>query len=229
MKLFKICSKTLVLLAGLGLLGSGTALAAETGSQQPGPQQSQTAQDLRAYEIEHKFEKAQKYFLEYNPGATAADFEKLRPWLKPFTDAEVMADMFTDPRKMVEWMNRISEPDAVYLMMKCSTEPVMWDTWLRGLTDYNKLTRAMFRFMEPQTYMNWMIGWFDPNIYVNMIGMMDPNKYMRWMAASGNPKFYEPMFAFLDPNWYTPRMQWMFDPQTFQPVLNMFAVPVPNS
>lgn len=219
-------------ISALGLLAvtglaTGPAASAETQTQaattgQPAPAASA---DQRQYAMEHKFEKALEYYLQYNKGATAEDFEKLRPWLKPFTDAEIMADMFTDPRKMMQWMNAITEPDAVYLMMKCSMEPVMWDTWLRGLTDYEKLTRAMFRFLEPTTYINWMVGWLDPNIYVNMLGLLDPNKYVRWAVASANPKFYEPMFAFLDPNWYGPRLEWMFDPKTFQPVLNLFAVP----
>ncbi|MDH3693683.1 MAG: hypothetical protein OER96_03825 [Gammaproteobacteria bacterium] len=191
--------------------------------------ESQVAQGDRQYQMEHKFEKAEQYFLEFNEGATSEDFEKLRPWLKPFTDVEVMMDMFSDPRKMVQWMNAISEPEAVYLMMKCSTEPVMWDTWMTGLTDVPKLTNAMFRFMDPNMYFNWMTGMMDPQVYTSMLALMDPNKYVRWAEVSANPKFYEPMFAFADPNWYTPRLEWMFNPQTFQPMINMFGIPVPAS
>ena len=183
----------------------------------------------RRWQREHKFEKAQQYFLEFNPGATAEDFEKLRPWLKPFTDVEIMAAMFSSPRQFLQWMNAISEPEAVYLMMKCSTEPVMWDTWLYGLTDFEKLMRASMRFTNPLLYFNWMVGMFDPQVYTTMIALFDPNKYVRWAAVSANPKFYEPMFAFMDPNWYDPRLQWMFDPETFQPVINLFGIPATPS
>lgn len=178
--------------------------------------------------MEHKFTKALQYYLEFNPQGTPEDFEKMRPYLKPFTDAEVMADMFTDPRKMAAWMDAITEPDVIYLMMKCSQEPVMWDTWLRGLTDYEKLTRAMFRFFDPTTYMNWAVGLFDPQLYATLFRLLDPNKYARWAYASGNLKFYEPLIQWVYPSWWDERAQWLLDPQTFQPVLDLFAIPQPQ-
>jgi hypothetical protein len=218
---------------GAGLLWGQVAMAqeqtvaatAEAPVEAPAVAEAPAAVSDRDYRREHKFEKAQQYYLEFNPDATVEDFEKLRPWLKPFTDMEVMADMFSDPRKLVQWMNAISEPEAVYLMMKCSTEPVMWDTWLMGMTDYDKMAAAMFRFMDPSMYFNWMTGMMDPAVYTSMLALFDPNKYVRWATVTANPKFYEPMYAFMDSNWYTPRMEWMFDPETFQPVINMFGIP----
>ena len=170
--------------------------------------------------MEHKFEKALQYYLEFNPDKTAEDFEKLRPWLKPFTDVEIMMDMFSDPRKMVQWMNAISEPEAVYLMMKCSTEPVMWDTWMRGMTDYDKMMRTMVRFMDPGMYMRWMMAPMNPQVWAPMAQFMDPNYYMKWMTALGNPTFYQPFFAWTNPNWYTPRLSWMVDPQSYAPIFS---------
>ncbi len=163
---------------------SNDAAATESQAAQGQIAQNQLSQSDRQYQMEHKFEKAEQYFLEFNEGATSEDFEKLRPWLKPFTDVEIMMDMFSDPRKMVQWMNAISEPEAVYLMMKCSTEPVMWDTWMAGLTDVPKMTNAMFRFMDPNMYFNWMTGMMDPQVYMSMLALMDPNKYIRWAAKS---------------------------------------------
>lgn len=128
----------------------------------------------RRWQREHKFEKAQQYSREFNPGATAADFEKLRPWLKAFTDVEIMADMFSSPREFLQWMNAISEPQAVYLMMKCSTEPVMWDTWLHGLTDFETMMRVSMRFTNPLPSRNPMVGMFDPQLYTTMIALFDP-------------------------------------------------------
>ena len=107
-------------------------------------------------------------------------------------------------------------------MMKCSTEPVMWDTWMHGLTDYDKLMRAAMRFMNPMVYMNWMMAPMNPAMYQPMMAFANPNYYMNWMNAAMNPTFYQPMFSMMDPNWYTPRLQWMTNPNSFQPLLGAF-------
>ena len=103
--------------ATLSLAMSATIAQAEEATA-PADAQAPVA-DSRQQPTEHKFEKALQYYLEYNPDKTAEDFETLRPWLKPFSDVELMADMMADPRSLMEWINQISEPEAVYLMMKC--------------------------------------------------------------------------------------------------------------
>ena len=134
-----------------------------------------------------------------------------------------MAQMMADPAKFAKLMQITSDPRTLHVMMNCATEPVMWDTWMRGLTDWQKMSRAMTYFMNPGMYMAWMMAPMNPHIYASMTRMMSPQMYNHWMVALMNPMFYQPMFAFMDPNWYTPRIQWMMDPRTFQPFFNMFT------
>ena len=76
-------------------------------------------------EMEHKFEKAKKYYGECR-GVDEGDFEAIKPYLKAFTDAEVMADMMSHPTKAAALMAVVNDPRTIHVMMKCSTEPVMW-------------------------------------------------------------------------------------------------------
>lgn len=175
---------------------------------------------------EHKFEKAKRYYGECQ-GVDQDDFEKVRGHLKAFTDMEVMADYMADPAKFAQLMQTVYDPRTVHVMMKCATEPVMWDTWLKGLTDFDKMFRVGMRFMNPAIYMNWMMAPMNPQFWTPMMGMMDPNLWARWSTAMMNPTFYQPFFAFADPNWYTPRINWMMNPQSFQPVYGMFNIPAP--
>ena len=178
-------------------------------------------------EMEHKFEKAKKYYGECR-GVDEGDFEAIKPYLKAFTDAEVMADMMSHPTKAAALMAVVNDPRTIHVMMKCSTEPVMWDTWMRGITDMQKMTRVGMRFMNPGIYMNWMMAPMNPAMYSAMAPMMNPNMYTLWMNAAMNPAFYQPMFAPANPAWYTPRIQWMMDPRSFQPMYNMYGMPVPG-
>lgn len=207
----------------IALTALASMVAFDAFAQQTSANQSPNA-DMQ-YQMEHKFEKAEKYYEECK-GVSEGDFEKIRPYLKAFTDVEVMADMMADPAKFAQLMVVVADPRTMHVMMKCSTEPVMWNTWMRGLTDFQKLSQAAARFMNPAMYMNWMMAPMNPAMYQAMFAMMDPNLYARWMTATANPTFYQPMFAMADPNWYTPRMQWMMDPRSFQPMMNMFTVPV---
>lgn len=180
-------------------------------------------------QAEHKFEKARKYYGECR-GVDEGDFEAIKPYLKAFTDAEVMADMMSDPAKFSALMAVVNDPRTIHVMMKCSTEPVMWDTWMRGITDMQKMTRVAMRFMNPGIYMNWMMAPMNPAVYSAMAPMMNPNMYTLWMNAATNPAFYQPMFAPANPAWYTPRMQWMMDPRSLQPLYGMYGMygmPVP--
>lgn len=174
--------------------------------------------------VEHKFELAKKYYGEC-AATEAAEFENIRPYLKAFTDIDVMTDTLADPARMAQLMAIVSDPRTIHVMSKCATEPVMWDTWMRGVTDWQGMMRAMMKFTNPAIYMNWMMAPMNPATYQPMMQMMQPNWYGRWMTAMMNPTFYQPMFSMADPNWYMPRMAWMMNPSSFQPMFNAMAFP----
>ena len=175
---------------------------------------------------EHKFEKAKAYYGQCQ-GVAEGDFEKIKDHLKAFTDTEVMAEYMEDPVKFAQLVQIMYDPRTMHVMMSCATEPVMWDTWMKGLTDFDKMFRVGMRFMNPAIYMNWMMAPMNPQVWGPMMSAMDPNVWGRWSTAMMNPNFYQPMFAFADPNWYTPRINWMMNPQSFQPLYGMFNMPVP--
>lgn len=188
------------------VLGIGTAVAADP-----------------AVNPEHKFELAKKYYAEC-AGVSGDEFEKIRPHLHAFTDMEIMADYMSDPAKMAQLMATVNDPRTLHVMMKCSTEPVMWDTWLRNLTDPNKMIRTGMRFMNPTMYMNWMMAPMNPGVWNPMLSMISPESLGRWGTALVNPAFYQPMFAPMDLNWYDKRLRWMANPQSLQPVYNMLGL-----
>ena len=178
---------------------------------------------------EHKFELAKQYYGDCS-NADGAKFEAIRPQLKAFTDMEVMAEHMADPARFAQLMAVVNDPHTIHVMTKCASEPVMWDTWMRGMTDFNKMSRAMMRFMNPNMYMSWMMAPMNPAMYQPMMQMADPHYFNRWMTALGNPVFYQPAMSLMDPNWYMPRFNWMMNPQSMQPMFNMmnmgsYAVP----
>ena len=174
--------------------------------------------------VEHKFELAQQYYGQCE-SADATQFDSIRPQLMAFTDAELMAQTIADPAKFMQLMAVVNDPRTIHVMSKCATEPVMWDTWMRGLTDFGKHANAMAIFMNPNVYMNWMMAPMNPAVHQSMMQMMDPAALNRWMVASMNPVFYQPMFSFANPNWYTPRMQWMMNPNSFMPLMSTMGPP----
>lgn len=207
MKLLQILSLSLTGAAfAIGLLA--TALA------------DTPVQPERQQAMEHKFEKAKDYYAECK-NTSDQDFEAIRPYLKAFTDAEVMADMMTNPPQFAKLMQVVNDPRTMHVMMSCSTEPVMWDTWMRGLSDPTKLMNAAMRFMNPMVYFNWAMAPMNPQMYVPMTTMMNPQYYTNWANAMANPAFYQPFFAMMDPNWYTPRLQWMMNPESYAPMFGM--------
>ena len=175
--------------------------------------------DDRQHQMEHKFEKAGAYYGQCQ-NVPEGKFEEITPYLKAFTDMEAMAEMMADPVKFAKLMTIVNDPHTMRTMMLCSSEPVMWDTWMRGMTDYDKVMRTMVRFMDPSMYMRWMMAPMNPQVWAPMAQFMDPNYYMKWMTSFGNPAFYQPFYAWMDPNWYTPRLQWMMDPQSYAPMFN---------
>ncbi len=181
---------------GLGLAMSGPLSAAE--------------EQVPPISSEHKFELAKQYHGQCSNDDGVA-FEAIQPYLKAFTDMEIMAETMADPTKFMQLMSVVNDPRVIHVMTKCATEPVMWDTWMKGITDVNKMGRAMSYFMNPNMYMAWMMASMNPATYQPMFKMMDPNYYNRWMTAMMNPVFYSPITSLADPNWYTPRINWMMN------------------
>jgi hypothetical protein len=167
------------------------------------------ANEQKADPAEHKFELAKQYYGQCTD-ADSSQFDSIVPQLKAFTDMEVMAETMADPAKFAQLMTVVNDPRTIHVMTKCATEPVMWDTWMSGMTDFNKMSRAMGHFMNQ---------------------MANPAYYTRWMNAMMNPAFYQPVTQLADPNWYTPRINWMMNPQSMQPMFNMMNMgnfaPVP--
>ncbi|MGI9317002.1 MAG: hypothetical protein ACR2QW_06695 [bacterium] len=200
----------------LGLLGAA-ALAQDAGTNS---------------QAEHKFELAKQYYGDC-ANVDEQQFQSILPQLKAFTDMEVMADTMADPAKFATLMTVVNDPHTIHVMSKCATEPVMWDTWMRGMTDFNKMTRVMMRFMNPNMYFSWMMAPMNPAMYQPFMQMGNPAYYNKWMTAMMNPVYYEPMTSLMNPNWYVPRINWMMNPQSMQPMFNMMGmggmVPMPGS
>ena len=175
---------------------------------------------------EHKFRKAMGYYTECK-AASAAEFEQIKPHLKAFTDSEVMAETVNDPEKFFKLMEVVNDPRTVHVMMNCSTEPVMWDTWMRGLTDFEKLTRASIKAMNPVGMFKWMMAPMNPKVWKSAVAHFDYNRYVRWGEAFLNPKFYRPITDMLtDYKWYEPRLAWFFKAETYtRPLANMTKIP----
>ena len=169
---------------------------------------------------EHKFELARQYYGQC-AGADESRFDAIRPQLRAFTDMEVMAETMADPARFMQLMAVVNDPHTIHVMTKCATEPVMWDTWMRGMTDFNKMSRAMAQFANPNLYFAWMMAPMQPAMYQPMMQMAQPDYYNRWMTALGNPVFYQPLTSLADPNWYAPRIAWMMNPQSMQPMFEL--------
>lgn len=171
---------------------------------------------------DHKFEKAAEIYAKCN-AATASDFEKIKDEIKAFTDAEIMAETVNDPEKFFALMDVVNDPHTIHVMASCATEPVMWDTWMRNGTDFNKMSSAMVKMMNPAGMMKWMMAPVNPEIWKSILAHMDPEKYTKWTLAMVNPEFYSPATAMLDPKWYDSRIKWMSNPDNFAPLVDMFS------
>jgi len=178
------------------------------------------ASEQPAHQSQHKFELAKQYYGQC-AATDSAEFELIRPQLKAFTDMEIMAETMADPAKFAKLMTVVNDPRSIHVMTKCATEPVMWETWMSGMTDFNKMSRTMGHFMNPNMYMSWMMAPMNPAMYQPMMQMANPAYYTRWMNAMANPAFYQPVTSLADPAWYTPRINWMMNPQSMQPMFNM--------
>ena len=173
-----------------------------------------------AQTTEHKFELARQYYGQCT-NTEDAQFDAIRPYLTAFTDMEGMAQTMADPARLAQLMAVVNDPRTMHVMTKCATEPAMWDTWMAGMTDFNKMARTMGYFMNPNMYMNWMMAPMNPAMYQPVMQMGSADYYNRWMSAMMNPAFYQPVTSLADPDWYTPRINWMMNPQSMQPMFDM--------
>ncbi len=180
------------------------------------------AKSDREQAMEHKFEKAEEYYAQCS-NVSEGDFEKIQPYLKAFTDIEVMADTMANPQKFAELMMVVNDPRTMHVMMKCSMEPVMWDTWMKGLSNPTKMMNAAARFMNPMVYFNWSMAPMNPQMYAPMMAMMNPQYYVNWTNAMANPAFYSPFTSMMNPNWYTKRMEWMMNPESYSPMFGIMG------
>ncbi|GJL82889.1 MAG: hypothetical protein DHS20C01_25230 [marine bacterium B5-7] len=208
---FQATSHAIILIFTLTLAGNVLA------------QQDNTPSELtsRQVQMEHKFEKAKTYYGECKH-TEAAEFDEIRPYLKGFTDVEVLSELMANPVSATRLMQIVSDPRTIHVMMKCSTEPVMWDTWMRGMTDFSKMMRASMIFMNPMTYLNWMMAPVNPSVYSAMFGMVSPENLDRWGTALVNPEFYQPMVQPLTSlDWYSTRLAWIADPESYAPLIDL--------
>ena len=181
-----------------------------------------TAPSDREQAMAHKFDKAKEYYAECSH-VSEQDFDAIQPYLKAFTDVEVMAATMANPQEFAKLMMVVNDPRTMHVMMKCSMEPVMWDTWMRGMSDPAKMMNAAARFMNPVIYFNWAMAPMNPQMYAPMMTMMNPQYYMNWTTAMANPAFYSPFTAMMNPDWYTQRMEWMMNPESYTPMLGMMG------
>ncbi len=195
-------------LLGLSFIGSRTLASEQVVAAEP------------AEAAEHKFELAKQYYGQCT-NTEDAQFDSIRPYLTAFTDMEVMAQTMADPARFAQLMAVVNDPRTIHVMTKCATEPAMWNTWMAGMTDFDKMSRSMGHFMNPNMYFNWMMAPMNPAMYQSMMQMGSPDYYNRWMSAMMNPAFYQPITSLADPDWYTPRINWMMSPQSMQPMFDM--------
>lgn len=188
---------------------AGSAMAEETGGK-PG---------------EHKFVKAAGYYGECK-ATSSEEFAKIKPQLKAFTDMEVMAETLSDPERFFKLVNVVNDPRTIHVMSKCATEPVMWDTWMRGTTDVAKMASAMTKLMNPAAMMKWMMAPANPKVWKLAASQFDAEKYNRWAVAAANPTFYSPVTSLFDPNWYDARIKWVANPKSYEPAYRLFGSPV---
>ena len=161
----------------------------------------------------HRFTKAEEYFKKLNPSASEEEWQTLRGDLRAFTDPERMAAVMANPARFAEWIVALSDPDAVHLMLRCSQEPVMWNTWLRVMTDPEKMMKAAFVFMNPGMYMQWTFAPMNPQVHAKLAPLADDKLWADWTKKGTNPVFHEPLYSWINPQWWVDRMTWAMDPK----------------
>lgn len=164
--------------------------------------------------------KAADYYAQC-ANANKEEFADIMPKLKAFTDMEVMAEVINDPEKLAELSVVLNDPRAVHVMTSCSMEPSMWSTWLKNMTDYNKMAAAMGKAMSPKGAFKWMLAPVNPKIWGTLAEHLNIEKLADWGTASVNPTFYKPLTNLADKNWYGPRIDWFTKKESYAPLLKL--------
>ncbi len=174
-----------------------------------------------AVDSDHKFEKAAEYYGQC-VNTEESDFLGIREQLRAFTDMEVMAETLNDPHKLFKLMEVLNDPRTMHVMANCATEPVMWDTWVKGIATPSKWVGAMAKMMNPEGMLKWAIAPVDSQIYASILTHAEPEKYVRWANATTNAAFYTPLTNMLDVDWYEPRIEWLITADSYAPFVTMF-------
>ena len=96
----------------------------------------------------------------------------------------------------------------------------MWNTWMRVMTNPEKMMQAGMVFMNPMVYFNWMMAPVNQQVYAKLEPLTGEQLRADWSNKLDNGTFYEPLYSWTDPQWSVDRMTWAMDPGTFG---NMFA------
>jgi len=170
---------------------------------------------------EHKFKKAEAYF-EQCPTAEEGKFDEILEHVRAF-DMEIMAETLNDPEKLMALTVAVNDPHTMVVMAKCATEPVMWDTWMRNGTDFNKMINASMKLMNPEGMMKWMVAPVNPKIWGAALEHLNPETYVKWGNSMVSAEFYSPVTDMLSLDWYEPRLAWFAKYESYEPMVNMFT------
>lgn len=170
-----------------------------------------------AADTEHKFELAAEYYGEC-AGVENADFETIREQVKAFTDMEIMAETLNDPHKFFALMSVVNDPHTIHVMANCASEPVMWDTWIKGAFSMDKWAAASVAMMNPEGMVKWMMAPVDGDVWTQVLSHGDPDRYVKWGVALVNPDFYSPVTNMLEGEWWTKRGAWLISAESYAPM-----------
>ncbi len=161
----------------------------------------------------HNFAKAKEYYLEL--GNTEESFEALVPHLRVFTDFGLMARVMGDPEESAKLMAALADPDVVHLMLRGMQEPVMWDTWVKQLTNPQAYIEMSLVAINPMTYIKWMTSPVNADVYSALKPFVQSELYADWANKGTKIKLYEPTWSFMNPQWTVDRLAWAIDPKTY--------------
>jgi hypothetical protein len=151
-------------------------------------------------------------------------------------DMSSNASLPHDPRKALEMMDAMTEPEFLVAAMAMSGNP---EVWLKAMEQAGSpdVPKNLTRMTDPTMMTEWFYSSVDPQYQQAIVSrFLDPRKPQRWMQAMANPRFYMDALAVMSPA--TP-MQWMkvtadgrminpmqiwFDPKTY---LNWMRLPEP--
>lgn len=163
----------------------------------------------------HRFVKAEQFFHEINPDASEEDWVRMQSMLRPFTDPSAMTAIMADPARLSAWLTGLTDPDALHLMMRCSQEPIMWNSWLKMAGNPVRMAEAMVPFLYPNTYFKWMAAPLNPDFYAGFGPLLSTDYYADWADKATTAKFYEPVWSWVYPQWTVDRLSWLVSAEPY--------------